>query len=81
MDNLDAWWKSFIFVGNPSFVLHKKLEALGIKIRSWVKANLSKVKEKLELLTRNLELEEEDRVVMNQELSVNTKLTSIFIML
>lgn len=70
MLSLETWWNSFEFSGNPGFVLHKKLKALKEKIKDWVKENLSKVElkiDKLESLIRNLELEEEDRLLSEDE--------------
>lgn len=70
MAHIRDWWVEFSFFGNPGFVLHKKLKELKIRIKHWVKQNLSKVEnriEKLEMLLQNLETEEEIRELQPSE--------------
>lgn len=63
MGCLEQWWNEMSFVGNPNFVLHKRLQGLRIKIKEWVRSNMSEVEEnffRLEFMLKGLELEEED---------------------
>ena len=35
VDKVKAWWASYLFQGNPSFILAKKLAALKLDLKKW----------------------------------------------
>ena len=43
MDKVKAWWASYLFQGNPSFVLAKKLAALKLDLKKWNKVEFGNV--------------------------------------
>ena len=38
VDKVKAWWASYLFQGNPSFILAKKLVALKLDLKKWNEA-------------------------------------------
>lgn len=47
LENLKHWWEDQDVQGGTSFVFHKKLKGLKVKIKEWVKVNTSKVERKI----------------------------------
>ena len=42
-DKEKAWWASYLFLGNPSFILAKKLVALKLDLKKWNEAEFGNV--------------------------------------
>ena len=43
VDKVKAWWASYLFQGNPSFILAKKLATLKLDLKNWNKAEFGNV--------------------------------------
>lgn len=70
MESLKGWWEECNVKGNAGFVFHSRLKHLKLKIKAWVKANLSKVEDKicyLEGVLATFDSEEEERFLSDAE--------------
>ena len=72
VDKVNAWWASYLFQGNPSFVLAKKLAALKLDLKKWNEVEFGNVtikKQQLWNKLNDLDVREE-----TQPLTVEEKL-------
>ena len=54
VDKVKVWWASYLFQGNPSFILAKKLATLKLDLKKW-NAEFGNVTFKKQLLWNKLE--------------------------
>ena len=70
VDKVKAWWASYLFQGNPSFILAKKLAALKLDLKKWNEAEFGNVtikKQQLWNKLNDLDVREESQPLTTEE--------------
>ena len=70
VDTVKAWWASYLFQGNPSFIVAKKLVALKLDLKKWNEAEFGNVtlkKQQLWNKLNDLDVREETQPLTAEE--------------
>lgn len=70
IEKMESWWKEESVVGKPGYVLAKKIKALKLKLREWVKETYGRPEDwiqKWENILNGIEIKEETTLLTEDE--------------